>query len=135
MLPGRPRGRVLGLCGGGTFTFGSVSGSFLPSTSSLQSTLSFSTPRARTDNPLFTYKGDASLSLTPTHPGWGTDIVRLTTSGENSTTVMNGIPPWVYEEEVFGSDWTIWFSGGAGGGEWAFSSSFSLLLSPIQTFS
>lgn len=34
--------------------------------------------------------------------------IRLTTTG--STTIFNGVPPWVYEEEVFSTDSTLWFS-------------------------
>ncbi|KYN10654.1 Venom dipeptidyl peptidase 4 [Trachymyrmex cornetzi] len=36
-------------------------------------------------------------------------VRRLTTSGE-ANTVFNGIPDWVYEEEVFGSATAMWFS-------------------------
>lgn len=33
---------------------------------------------------------------------------RITFDG--SSTVFNGVPDWVYEEEVFGTDFTMWWS-------------------------
>lgn len=36
------------------------------------------------------------------------EIVRITTDGSES--VFNGVPDWVYEEEVFGADFALWFS-------------------------
>jgi dipeptidyl aminopeptidase len=33
---------------------------------------------------------------------------RITFDGSN--TVFNGVPDWVYEEEVFGTDFTMWWS-------------------------
>ena len=29
---------------------------------------------------------------------------------DGSATVFNGVPDWVYEEEVFGKDYTVWWS-------------------------
>lgn len=34
--------------------------------------------------------------------------IRLTTNGNE--TIFNGVPDWVYEEEVFGQDYTTWWS-------------------------
>lgn len=36
------------------------------------------------------------------------EIVRITYDGSES--VFNGVPDWVYEEEVFGNDYALWFS-------------------------
>ncbi|KAI9493226.1 dipeptidyl peptidase IV N-terminal region-domain-containing protein [Zychaea mexicana] len=36
------------------------------------------------------------------------DVHRITFDG--SRTVFNGVPDWVYEEEVFGKDFTVWWS-------------------------
>lgn len=29
---------------------------------------------------------------------------------DGSNTIFNGVPDWVYEEEVFGTDFTLWWS-------------------------
>lgn len=34
--------------------------------------------------------------------------IRVTTDG--TTSVFNGVPDWVYEEEVFSADSALWFS-------------------------
>lgn len=38
----------------------------------------------------------------------GSQAIRLTTTG--SATLFHGVPDWVYEEEVFSSDFTLWWS-------------------------
>ncbi|XP_037068071.1 venom dipeptidyl peptidase 4-like [Pollicipes pollicipes] len=37
------------------------------------------------------------------------DVVQITSNGANNI-IYNGIPDWVYEEEVIGDDHTMWFS-------------------------
>ncbi|GAA5863444.1 hypothetical protein JCM3774_005292 [Rhodotorula dairenensis] len=50
------------------------------------------------------------IDETPTDPerGWEGEAIRITDDG--SQTVMSGRPSWVYEEEVFSSDSTLWWS-------------------------
>lgn len=36
------------------------------------------------------------------------EVVRVTTDG--SPSVFNGVPDWVYEEEIFAADYSLWFS-------------------------
>lgn len=36
------------------------------------------------------------------------DPIQLTTDGSND--IFNGVPDWVYEEEVFASNSALWFS-------------------------
>lgn len=51
----------------------------------------------------FVQRNDLYLQLSPT-----SKPIRITKDG--SSTTFNGIPDWVYEEEVFASDFTFWFS-------------------------
>lgn len=39
----------------------------------------------------------------------GTDAVQVTTSGEPDV-IFNGVPDWVYEEEILGQNYAIWWS-------------------------
>ncbi|CAD6938188.1 unnamed protein product [Tilletia controversa] len=49
----------------------------------------------------FVHKNDLYVSLTPT-----SKPIRVTSDGAAS--IFNGVPDWVYEEEVFGSDFALW---------------------------
>lgn len=46
------------------------------------------------------------LTFTPTSPD--ASPIRITYTG--STSLFNGVPDWVYEEEVYSSPYTLWFS-------------------------
>ncbi|KAE8225690.1 hypothetical protein CF326_g7826 [Tilletia indica] len=50
---------------------------------------------------VFVHKNDLYLSLTPT-----SKPIRITSDGAGS--IFNGVPDWVYEEEVFSSDYALW---------------------------
>ncbi|POY71116.1 hypothetical protein BMF94_5873 [Rhodotorula taiwanensis] len=49
-----------------------------------------------------------TIDADPEGKGWEGDAIRVTSDG--TTTRMSGRPSWVYEEEVFSSDSTLWWS-------------------------
>lgn len=53
----------------------------------------------------YVQENDLYVSLTPMSPS-----VRITNDGAAS--IFNAVPDWVYEEEIFGGDFTLWFSPG-----------------------
>ncbi|KAI9067913.1 dipeptidyl aminopeptidase [Trametes sanguinea] len=53
------------------------------------------------------YVTENDLYVVPT-PSETTSPIRVTTSGNAS--LFNGVPDWVYEEEVFSSDFALWWS-------------------------
>ncbi|GAA98406.1 hypothetical protein E5Q_05092 [Mixia osmundae IAM 14324] len=46
--------------------------------------------------------------LPSAHPSASSDLIRLTTTGNE--TLFNGVPDWVYEEEIFSGPSTMWWS-------------------------
>ncbi|SCV67402.1 BQ2448_5013 [Microbotryum intermedium] len=56
----------------------------------------------------YVHANDLYIVESPPSTGDGRSAIRVTVSG--SPTTFNGVPDWVYEEEIFGSDSASWWS-------------------------
>lgn len=59
-------------------------------------------------NIAFVQNNDLYISTLTTSPESNNTIIRITNNGNE--TIFNGVPDWVYEEEVFSSDSATWWS-------------------------